>query len=76
MGKNEEQKKRFTTVDDTIDDFMEELSDFHSTISRFAIKNSDVDLELAINRIAEAMTSLNKRSRSREEAGTHGKEKK
>ena len=67
-------KKKFVTVDDTIDDFVEELTVFHATISRFSIKNSDIHLDLAINRIAESMTALNKRARARAAAGIHGKE--
>ena len=63
------------SVDETIENFLVELSEFHNTISLFAIKNSDNELEVAINRISNAKTALNKRNRARHDSGEYGKEK-
>lgn len=66
---------KFVSVDDKITDFTAKLTEFHGMISAFAIKNSDPELELAINLIAQSMTQLNKRTRRRLNEETFGTEK-
>ena len=67
-------KKVHKSTDEVIEEFIPTLTEFHGLISSFAIKNSDADIELAINRISNALTCLNKRNRARQLEGNFGKE--
>ena len=63
------------SLDESIDDFvLNVLQPFHALLSKHSISAKDVDIDLACDKIAQTMTALQKRSKTRREKGTYGKE--
>lgn len=60
-----EKHKLHLTVQERIEDFLSDLNDFYSMLSMQTLKEKNQDLELAANRIAQALSALSKYVRSK-----------
>lgn len=50
------------------------LAPFHAAVSEKNIKLQDADLDLAMDKIGQAMTAIQRRLNARRKDGTYGKE--
>jgi hypothetical protein len=65
----EVQRKSMITSDEIIGFATEDLLDFHRALSRYSLDKREPELDLAIDKIARAITALEKWHRSRPKKG-------
>ena len=70
----EEKPLKKESLDEMIDSFVKgSLQSFHAILSEYGMIANDPDIDLACDKIAQSMTTLQKRSKRRRQGGVYGK---